>query len=170
MMKLTFRSCLATIVAASMLTGCATILSGGSAKIQFETDGPEDTEFVITGVSTGDRITRRGNRFTVDLKRGSDYQVSVKAQGYQGQEILVGRGFNMIAILNVLFWPGIIIDWMTGAMFQPDRERVMVYLAKAKSSGSTLIFPVVFDSESGAFDRNLNITASAIGTPRSPGN
>ncbi len=153
------------MVGAFMLTGCATIFSGSSAKIPFETDGPDDTEFTITSVQTGERTVRKGNRFVVELKRNADYQVSVQAQGYKGQDVLVGRSFNMLTILNILFWPGLLVDFATGAMYQPDKERVYVRLEKAKSSGGNRVFPVVLESDSGRFNRKLEIPASAMEMP-----
>lgn len=46
--------------------------------------------------------------------------VTLKKKGFQDQSIMVNSKFQPIALLDILFWPSIIIDGITGSMVKID--------------------------------------------------
>jgi hypothetical protein len=46
--------------------------------------------------------------------------VTVRKPGYQDQTVMVNSKFQPVALLDVLFWPGFIVDGATGSLVKID--------------------------------------------------
>lgn len=46
--------------------------------------------------------------------------VSLKKRGYQDQTMMVNTQFQLIALLDILFWPTFIVDALTGSLVRID--------------------------------------------------
>lgn len=121
-MKVNFRAFLLLIIVLVM-NGCATITSGSSQSISVKVvDASSDNELMNNVQCTfmdehGDRyVVQNGNPGNVSIPKGrGELTVNCKKSGYRQLNALVGDSFNKTTLLNVLFWPGAVVDGMTGA-------------------------------------------------------
>ncbi|MCM1002501.1 hypothetical protein [Wolbachia pipientis] len=107
-----------------LLTGCfATMFSGSTQTIRIkvvddEGDLIEKIKCVVHDPS-GMSHSITSNPGAVVIQRGSGpLSVDCKKAGYEQLHVMVGESFNKVALLNLLWWPGFIIDTVTGAYKQ----------------------------------------------------
>lgn len=99
---------------ALFLSGCATIFSGSSDNVTFNST-PEGAKVEINGNSVG------RTPVTVPIKRTlTPPQVQLKLDGYESRNVMVQNSFNGVSVLNIFFWPGFIIDAATGTLMKYD--------------------------------------------------
>ncbi|AIL65252.1 hypothetical protein NOVO_04350 [Rickettsiales bacterium Ac37b] len=105
-----------------ILSSCATIFSGTTQKINIvaidaKTQQPlQDVSCHITD-GTGSYLPIYGNPGTVVITRTSSaITPRCTKDGYTQKSFGVGNSFNGTTIVNVLFWPGFLVDAATGAM------------------------------------------------------
>ncbi|MCF8054700.1 MAG: PEGA domain-containing protein [Deltaproteobacteria bacterium] len=104
---------LGTIVAI-LLTGCATMFTSSSDPITFSSV-PTGAKVEINGVNFG------RTPVTIPIKRSlTSPQVQMKLDGYEPGHIMLQNTFNGVAILNIFFWPGFIVDAATGSIMKYD--------------------------------------------------
>ena len=104
-----------------ILTACATILSGTSQTVNVQAVDEKDNSIlsdvhciVTDGKAVAYPVT--GNPGSIAATRGNGtLQVNCKKDGYNQTNIGTGSSFNAITIANVLFWPGFIIDGLSGS-------------------------------------------------------
>ena len=93
-------------------SGCASIFTGTSDPITFESQ-PDGAKVQINGMRVG------RTPVTALVKRSlSAPQVKISLDGYEPQNIMIQNSFNSIAILDIFFWPGFIIDAATGSIMK----------------------------------------------------
>lgn len=104
-----------------MLTACATIISGPSQRVNVQAINEQDNS-VLSNVSCivmdaqGFSYPVTGNPGSVAVNRGNgSLQVDCKKEGYDQASIGAAQSFNPVAIVNVLFWPGFIVDAVSGS-------------------------------------------------------
>lgn len=107
-------TCLSIAFAASfLLVGCATLFSGTSDDIRFESE-PSGAKVIIDGIDRGETPTT----VTVSRDALNDKRVTLQKEGYQDEVFRLQKEFATVAILNLgnlLFWG---IDVLTGALFK----------------------------------------------------
>ncbi|MCP4476019.1 MAG: hypothetical protein GY821_15960 [Gammaproteobacteria bacterium] len=111
----------AAILAAS-LYGCATIVSGTSQPINVQAISADSHQTVPGAVCT--LKDKKGRVYSIPTNPGSvtvarEYgglQAHCVAKNYQQKSVGVGNSFNAWTLVDVLFWPGIIVDAATGAV------------------------------------------------------
>lgn len=104
-----------------ILTACATIFSGTSQTVNIQAVDQQDNSIlsdvnciVTDGKGTSYPVT--GNPGIITAARGNGtLQVNCKKDGYTQTNIGTGSSFNAVTIANVLFWPGFIIDGISGS-------------------------------------------------------
>ena len=107
--KLALLTCL-TLTSA----GCATIFSGSHDPITFNSI-PEGAVVEINGARVGKTPV------TIPIKRSiTPPQVRLKLADHEPQAILLQNTFNAVALLDILFWPGFIVDAATGSLMKYD--------------------------------------------------
>jgi len=104
---------ISALAASTLLVGCATLFSGTSDDIQFESE-PSGAKVVIDGIERGETPT------TVSVSRDAfnDKRVTLQKEGYEDEVFRLQKEFATVAILNLgnfLFWG---IDALSGAMFK----------------------------------------------------
>jgi len=115
---LTFIICFPMV---AMLGGCATIFSGSSQTLQVKavdckTNEPLEGCRVTVTDGSGGMSTVTGNPGTVSVSRGAgNVLVNCQKPGYKQLNTAVGDSFNPVTLVNVLFWPGFLVDGLTGA-------------------------------------------------------
>ncbi len=105
--------------ASIMLSSCATVISGSSQNINIRvvdviTKLPIDGAVCIVNDSYGDHVTN-GAISSVRVKKGGSVSVVCTKENYRQLNVLVGDSFNAVSLVNVVFWPGFLIDAATGA-------------------------------------------------------
>ncbi len=105
-----------------VLAGCATVFTGTTQKIDVQAIDTV-THQVIPGASCtvingeGTELAVSGNPGSVVVSKGKGaLNVRCIRKGYVQKEVGVGQSFNGWTIVNVLFWPGVLVDAATGAI------------------------------------------------------
>jgi hypothetical protein len=98
-----------SFLAIDVLAGCATIMSGTTEQIRFESNPP------------GARVSIHDRTYltpaAVELSRQTNHQVQFKADGYLSAQREISRDVNPWVWANILIGgiPGLIVDSATGA-------------------------------------------------------
>lgn len=110
-------------------TGCATLFTGSSDNIVFESD-PPGAEVLIDGLVIGRTPT------TVNVKRPGmgDQQVTLRLDGYNPVTFTLSKSFNSVAILNLASFVGWGIDVLTGAVMKYDKRLYNVDMSRGSVS------------------------------------
>jgi hypothetical protein len=95
-----------------LTSGCATMFTGTTDPITFNSK-PEGAKVELNGMSVG------RTPVTVPVRRSlSTPQVRLSLDGYESQHVMLYNTFNGVAILDIFFWPGFIIDAATGSIMR----------------------------------------------------
>jgi hypothetical protein len=112
--------CTLLVTTGALMSGCATILSGSNQTINVKVLD-ENQELVTNAKCSitdgiGNVYPLVGNPATVTISKGTGAViVNCKKPGYRQMNMAVGDNFNALTVVNVLFWPGFIVDVATGA-------------------------------------------------------
>lgn len=112
---------LAVMLGALILSGCATIFSGTSQTINVKVIDASNQQLlsnVSCTVSDGNGITHSiiTNPAAISVSKGNGaIRIDCKKAGYKQLNMAVGDSFNALTVVNVLFWPGFIVDAVSGA-------------------------------------------------------
>ncbi len=115
------QSICALIIIGVALGGCATIFSGTSQNIhvkiiESQTNTLLDNASCTVTDGSGGNYAVVGNPGTVRVRRSSGgVQVNCRKEGYRQLNTAVGDDFNAVTLVNVLFWPGFIVDAVSGS-------------------------------------------------------
>lgn len=122
MLKL-FKVFFAVSVFSLFASGCATIVSGTTQPIHLQVIDCQTHEIIPGAMCTlcdqsGRSYVFHSNPGTVIVTKGQGALVAhCQRPGYIQKEVGIGQSFNSWTIANViLFWPGVIVDAMSGAM------------------------------------------------------
>ena len=140
-------------------TGCASIFAGGSPGLQVDVDNQKvpGLTVTVTGISNGDRFVSHDSVYRVQIQRNSDYEVDVTAPGFESEHIDIGRTVNPVTFVNILFWPGFLIDLADGAFWQPNREVVNIHLDRQQSDLGTVRLSLGVDVPAIGFHRTVDL-------------
>ena len=96
-----------------VFTSCATILSGTSDEITFNSD-PGGADIMLDGLKLGKTPA------TVSIKRPGfgNKEITLKLDGYEDRTFMLQKEFNTMAICNLASWPGWVIDILTGSVMK----------------------------------------------------
>lgn len=135
-MKKLFIAC---SVLALSLSGCASIISGSTQTMTFQST-PEYSNITISN-RAGNKIHVGQSPVTINLKRGAGffkpekYQVTFEKEGFETKTINISSSINGWYVGNILFggWIGLlIVDPATGAMYTLDSKNSNVVLNDLK--------------------------------------
>ncbi|ENV62707.1 hypothetical protein F949_02525 [Acinetobacter junii NIPH 182] len=140
-MKKLFIAC---SVLALSLSGCASIISGSTQTMTFQST-PEYSNITILN-RAGNKIHVGQSPVTINLKRGAGffkpekYQVTFEKEGFETKTINISSSINGWYVGNILFggWIGLlIVDPATGAMYTLDSKNSNVVLNDLKKDVAT---------------------------------
>jgi len=105
------------VFTAFVFTSCATILSGTSDEITFNSD-PGGADIMLDGLKLGKTPA------TVSIKRPGlgNKEVTLKLDGYEDRTFMLQKEFNVMAICNLGGIPGWVIDILTGAVMKYSKK------------------------------------------------
>ena len=93
---------------------CATIFTGTTQMVRI-TSHPDSARVEINGISYGN------TPLNVNLKRSVHKpMVTISKKGYEIKTIQLQTSFNLVSLVNILVWPGFLIDLATGAIVDYD--------------------------------------------------
>lgn len=113
MKKLSFA--MASAVVALSLTGCASIGGDNTRAVRVESE-PAGAAIYVDNQQYG--VTPAVITLPSYIYGGKT--VVVKKKGYSDQALPVNTNFQMISILDVLFWPSLVVDGVTGNLVKID--------------------------------------------------
>ncbi len=129
-----------SLIAVSLMitaTGCATLFSGTTQNINVqaidsETNTPLEGVFCTLTDGKGMKYKVPTNQGEVTVQKGKDIlKPECKKEGYVQSSAGVGESFDKIGLVNILFWPGFIVDGVSGAMHEYP-SHVVVTMEKKK--------------------------------------
>lgn len=128
----------AFIITVQFVSGCCSIIHGGTQRISFTTE-PRDVRIEVAGQNG---ITPTN----LVLNRGREYRAYFSKEGYEPQEISLTKGLDAgwYLIGNFFMWPGYFVDAITGSMWNIQPEDVYIKMipfkdaALLKKQGSSL--------------------------------
>ena len=115
-----FRFAIFTLIF-SLLTGCATIISGTSQVINVKAIDKQTQQVIphakcTLSNSKGVNYPVYGNPGSVSVAREyGGLQATCTAKGYVQTGVGVGESFNAWTLVDVIFWPSFLVDAATGA-------------------------------------------------------
>lgn len=119
----------AAAAAITALSGCATIVGGGSSQPVSLQSAPGAATYAIRS-SSGISMAGGTTPATVSLPRKNEYQIEVSLAGYQPQSTVLTRGINGWIWGNLIVgWIlGFGIDFLTGSAYKLEPSQVQVTL------------------------------------------
>lgn len=122
-----FFSLICTMAIIVTQAGCATIVSGKTQDVMIKSDPPGATIRI-------DEIVSGTTPMMANLVRKKRHNITVTKEGYQEVSRATTRGFNGWYIGNIIFGGiiGLIVDPITGAMYDVEPEEIIVSLPEAK--------------------------------------
>ena len=108
-----------SIISTLFLGGCATMFSDKNDKIIVNSKDPE-AKILLNGNEIG-----KGSA-TYTLPRDRTAMITASKKGCSDNSIQTEQSFNKISLINLLFWPGFIVDAATGAINKADPKEYTV--------------------------------------------
>jgi hypothetical protein len=95
------------------LSACATMFGDSSDQLTIRSNDPA-AKLIVNGnqVGTGSAV--------YSLRRGKEANITASKPGCSDTTISTDKSMVGAAWLNILFWPGFIVDAATGRMFEAD--------------------------------------------------
>lgn len=115
-------SVIAMVFLLILSTSCATIFTGASRKVLFETE-PAGAKVFVNGFEKGET--------PVQLKVKAEDKIDFKLDGYTEKVLVMDHKFNLVAILNGIDILGWGIDALSGSLKRVDTDYVKVTLEKS---------------------------------------
>lgn len=121
------------------LAGCATVFTGTTQRIDVQ--AVDNTSHQPISGARCTVIDGQGAELIVGSNPGSVVVTKGKGalnvrcirRGYTQKQVGVGQSFNAWTIVNVLFWPGVLVDAATGAIQKyPSHITVLMEPARGK--------------------------------------
>jgi len=94
-----------------LLSGCSTLFGNNNRLVQV-TSQPSGAQVYLNGQPMGTTPA------TVQVPSPNNNYVRVEKTGYQSNIQMVDSSFQPVGVLNILFWPGFIVDAVTGDMMK----------------------------------------------------
>ena len=108
------------------LCSCATVFNGGSQTILANPSNVNDEGVVVNVTTTsGAYRTKLPATIVASPSTFSDVSIKVSDKCYEGTEIKVNKSVTPSYWVNILIWPGLIIDALDGYMWKYDSQTMV---------------------------------------------
>ena len=111
----------AVIASCLLLNGCATLF-GNSDRVVSITSQPSGAEVFLNGQPSGYTPTQ------ITLADIQGNYIQLQKPGYSTTNTAIQTSFQKVGILNIFFWPGFLVDYMTGDMMRLTNPNMVVQL------------------------------------------
>jgi len=145
-----------TLSTTLLLSACASILGGGTSQnVNLQTT-PSDASFVVKSSSGIEMSSGTGNQ-SVRLPRKNEYQIEVRAPGYQSKNVAITKSLNGWVWGNlVVGWViGFAIDFIGGAAYKLEPSLVSVSLDKPRGDDAAATAHIYLMDEKGRLIREI---------------
>jgi hypothetical protein len=99
------------------LSGCATMFGSNSRAVRIDSQ-PSGATIYVNNKECG--VTPAVITLPNYIYGGKT--ITLKKDGYQTQNMMVVTRFQPVTLLNILFWPGLIVDAATGSFVKVDEN------------------------------------------------
>jgi hypothetical protein len=133
---------IALSICSMFLPGCATILTGTTDEVAFDSV-PRSARLTVKTQHSGTPVYHGQTPALVELKRKHVYRAELELPGYEPISVLIDQVFNGWALLNILCG-GIIggaIDIVTGAFWWLDTDHISVRMIALPSAPGVPVAP-----------------------------
>ena len=115
------------VLSAMMLSSCCTLFTPSKQTITF--NGENGIKIYDDGVRIAE--IKDNNTTSVRIKKelSSKYLIA-KKEGYRPTPLKLDAKFNSVAVINILFWPGFVVDAATGQMCKWDNTYIDIEMEK----------------------------------------
>jgi len=119
-------------VSISYLSGCAIILNNTTEEIELNST-PSNAKITVDGKKFGNSPQQ------INIDRGSDHVIKFELAGYETYETQLTRKISFWFWGNVLngLLPGMIVDYLTGSMYNLVPDNLSVELVPSKTEAPT---------------------------------
>ena len=133
-----------TVLAALALSGCATLFSGTEQNVYISSE-PAGAIIIIDGLERGTTPTT----LRLDKPGIDDTEVTLRLPGYADRTFTLQSEFDMISLVNVLFWPGFLVDALSGAIkeYDPTTYTLEMQPSRAELAASLGVDHLVLEGE-----------------------
>lgn len=110
------------------LVGCASIFTGTTQPLTVRAVNSENNRVISTATCTvtdeyGHVYSLANNPGSVTMDKGSGVlKIRCRNSGYHYAQTGVEEKFNAVTLVNILFWPGFIVDLADGAYMKYSGE------------------------------------------------
>ena len=127
---------ISSISAVLLLSACGTIFSGTTQNVTINVRGErvKNAPPAYLNIANNQFNIEAGNTFSVNLPKSCSpktIMIEDDRNYYRVTNSQINTTFNPVTILNVFFWPGFVIDAVTGAMCRYD-DYASIYLNPRK--------------------------------------
>lgn len=153
-----------TLSTTLLLTACASILGGGTSQNLTLQTTPSDASFVVKSSSGIEMSSGTGNQ-SVRLPRKNEYQIELRAPGYQSKNVAVTKSLNGWVWGNFLVgWVvGFAIDFIGGAAYKLEPSLVSVSLDKPRGDDAPATAHIYLMDEKGRVIREITTEMVPVG-------
>jgi uncharacterized protein YceK len=145
-MKAPVASSVVVLAACSLLTGCASIISGRNADIAI--DSYPSNAHVIIHDSDGRQVASLNTPGVVSLKRNrryflpARYTATIEAPGFAPAQVPIRSTMNPWIVGNIVIGgiPGLIVDNATGAAWKPIQSEIHSQLAPLVGPDQSMMY------------------------------
>lgn len=115
------------VLPAMMLSSCCTLFTPSKQAITF--NGENGIKIYDDGVKIAE--IKDNNTTSVRIKKelSSKYLIA-KKEGYRPTPLKLETKFDAVAVINILFWPGFVVDAATGQMCKWDNTYIDIEMEK----------------------------------------
>ena len=115
------------LTSALCFSSCATIFTSSHQDVVF---AGESDATIYDGSRKLGKLDADGVA-TIKLRKGlNSKHLYIKKDGYERTYVSVVPTFNLVSLLNILFWPGFIVDVATGKICKYDDEVIEFEMQK----------------------------------------
>lgn len=110
-----------------LLSSCCTLFTPSKQTITF--NGENGIKIYDDGVKIAE--IKDNNTTSVRIKKelSSKYLIA-KKEGYRPTPLKLETKFDAVAVINILFWPGFVVDAATGQMCKWDNTYIDIEMEK----------------------------------------
>ncbi|GAK38210.1 hypothetical protein [Bacteroides graminisolvens] len=115
------------VLPAMLLSSCCTLFTPSKQAITF--NGENGIKIYDDGVKIAE--IKDNNTTSVRIKKelSSKYLIA-KKEGYRPTPLKLDTKFDAVAVINILFWPGFVVDAATGQMCKWDSTNIDIEMEK----------------------------------------
>ena len=115
------------VLPAMLLSSCCTLFTPSKQAITF--NGENGIKIYDDGVKIAEIKDNNSTSVFIKKELSSKYLIA-KKEGYRPTPLKLDTKFNSVAVINILFWPGFVVDAATGQMCKWDTTNIDIEMEK----------------------------------------